>query len=107
VRLFCAKSFLVSEKETTNAMSNSNAIAPQVGGALSQSLLLKLDRQNYTLWKTMVLAIVKGHQFEGYLSGTLACPSEFVTVEVTPEDRVACKKAVVDQFTIKSMVNGW
>ncbi|XP_062104513.1 uncharacterized protein LOC133815719 [Humulus lupulus] len=42
---------------------------PQHFSTLNQPFSVKLDRYNYTLWKTMVSTIVRGHRLEGYLTG--------------------------------------
>uniref|UniRef100_A0A803PEH4 Integrase catalytic domain-containing protein n=1 Tax=Cannabis sativa TaxID=3483 RepID=A0A803PEH4_CANSA len=66
-----------SSNNTNQASQLPNAFAPPT---LNQPFSLKLDRNNYTLWKTMVSTIVRGHRLHGYLSGTLMCPPEFVMV---------------------------
>uniref|UniRef100_A0A803PPY9 GAG-pre-integrase domain-containing protein n=1 Tax=Cannabis sativa TaxID=3483 RepID=A0A803PPY9_CANSA len=45
---------------------------PQHFSTLNQPFSLKLDRNNYTLWKTMVSTIVRGHRLEGYLTEAIA-----------------------------------
>lgn len=50
---------------------------------LSQPFSLKLDRNNFPLWKTMVFTIIRGHRLEGYLNGQKTCPAEYITVEPT------------------------
>uniref|UniRef100_A0A803NZ12 Integrase catalytic domain-containing protein n=1 Tax=Cannabis sativa TaxID=3483 RepID=A0A803NZ12_CANSA len=44
---------------------------------LNQPFSLKLDKNNFTLWKTMVSTIVRGHRLDGFLNGTKPCPLEF------------------------------
>lgn len=48
---------------------------------LSQPFSLKLDRNNFPLWKTMVFTIIRGHRLEGYLNGQKECPPEVLCVD--------------------------
>ncbi|RVW29631.1 hypothetical protein CK203_100968 [Vitis vinifera] len=45
---------------------------------LSTTLLIKLDRDNFLLWKSQVLPIARGHGIEGCLFGTKPQPPEFL-----------------------------
>lgn len=76
-----------ANRPQTESTSNSNAvISPILGGnhftlfgmSLTQTHSIKLDRDNYLLWKNMILPIIRGHNLEGYLLGTKVCPSEFI-----------------------------
>uniref|UniRef100_A0A803P2C0 Integrase catalytic domain-containing protein n=1 Tax=Cannabis sativa TaxID=3483 RepID=A0A803P2C0_CANSA len=49
-----------------------------VGNTLTQPFSIKLDRNNYTLWRNLVSTIIMGHRLEGYVNGTKPCPTEFV-----------------------------
>ena len=99
-------------------VNNSAVVVPQFGSVLSQSVALKLDRSNYTLWKTVVSTIIRGHQLDGFISGTNVCPPEYVTVEmpVTTADKVVGKQAVVSResnpkfgkwIVTDSLLKGW
>ncbi|KAF4383044.1 hypothetical protein F8388_009075 [Cannabis sativa] len=48
------------------------------GNTLTQPFSIKLDRNNYTLWRNLVSTIIRGHRLEGYVNGTKPCPTEFV-----------------------------
>lgn len=39
------------------------------GVNLTQAVSVKLDRNNFLLWKNMILPIVQGHNLEGYILG--------------------------------------
>nr|KYP31890.1 hypothetical protein KK1_047566 [Cajanus cajan] len=39
---------------------------------------VKLDRDNYPLWKSLVISIVKGCRLDGHMLGTKECPEEFI-----------------------------
>ncbi|KAF4370977.1 hypothetical protein F8388_002870 [Cannabis sativa] len=60
------------------------------GNTLTQPFSIKLDRNNYTLWRNLVSTIIRGHRLEGYVNGTKPCPTEFVGApgngENTPAD---------------------
>ncbi|KAF4346653.1 hypothetical protein G4B88_009916 [Cannabis sativa] len=58
-----------------------NMLIRQVGSTLTQSFALKLDKNNYFLWKTMVSAIVRGHRLDGYRTGGRSKPDEFLPTE--------------------------
>ncbi|KAM6568773.1 hypothetical protein CsatB_016758 [Cannabis sativa] len=52
---------------------------------LNQPFSLKLDRNNFTLWKTMVSTIIRGHRLDGFVNGTRPCPPEFIQTENAAE----------------------
>jgi len=39
---------------------------------------VKFDRDNYPLWKSLVISIVKGCRLDGHMLGTKECPEEFI-----------------------------
>ena len=61
------------------AASASNIVVPQFGSSLNQAFSLKLDRHNFSLWRTVVTSIARGHRLEGYLTGTSLKPLELIT----------------------------
>lgn len=40
-------------------------------------LTLKLDRTNYSFWKTQVIPALRAHNLEGFILGTNVCPPRF------------------------------
>uniref|UniRef100_A0A803QCY3 Integrase catalytic domain-containing protein n=1 Tax=Cannabis sativa TaxID=3483 RepID=A0A803QCY3_CANSA len=58
--------------------TNPQLHVPHHFSTLKQPFSLKLDMNNYSLWKTMVSTIVRGHRLDGFLNGTNVCPSEYV-----------------------------
>lgn len=57
-------------------------------GSSSQLLpknIIKLDRNNYILWKSQVLSTLRGHGLEGYVDGSHKCPSKFVASSLIKE----------------------
>ncbi|KAK0607470.1 hypothetical protein LWI29_015583 [Acer saccharum] len=84
--------------QTTGATDASSSTAPMMtqqpsvvssitpfGNSMGKSFAIKLDRNNYTLWKTMVTTVIKGHRLDGYLFGTCPCPPEFILTEITAQ----------------------
>lgn len=66
----------VQQMVSTAAILNSQAqsqspVVPHFGSTSNQPFALKLYRNNVTLWRTMVSAIVRGHRLDGYLKGTI------------------------------------
>lgn len=42
------------------------------------TLPLKLDRNNYILWRSQVIPAIRGHNLEAFIDGTSFCPPEFL-----------------------------
>ncbi|KAL5563628.1 hypothetical protein UlMin_033375 [Ulmus minor] len=42
---------------------------------------VKLNHENYLLWKSMVLPVIRGNRLEGFIKGTKECPPEFIIKE--------------------------
>lgn len=77
--------------------------------SLNQPFSLKLDHNNFILWKTMVSTIVRGHRLHGYLSGTKSCPPEFLPAEGgTGEDDELQINTEYEQWIINDqLLMGW
>lgn len=73
----------IASLSTPNGALSSSVVVPQFGSTLNQSFSLKLDRHNFSLWRTVVSSIVRGHRLEGYLTGTTVKPQEMVSDLVT------------------------
>ena len=56
--------------------------------SVNQTITIKLDDSNYLVWKMQLLNIVIANGLEGYLDGSMVCPSQFLdagsTVPVAP-----------------------
>ncbi|KAK9130042.1 hypothetical protein Sjap_010529 [Stephania japonica] len=55
---------------------SSSVIAP-FGHSLSQSMSVKLNENNYLLWKTLLMPAIKGYNLDGILLGEVPCPHKF------------------------------
>lgn len=79
-------SSFASSLKTPYTLTNSSALDsvanlvknPLAPSTLSQTISIKLDRNNYLLWQTHVLPILKGYKLEGFVNGTKACPPQFI-----------------------------
>lgn len=58
----------------THTAASQNSL---VGMNITHSPSVKLDRNNFLLWKNMIMPIIKGHNLDGYLLRTNECPPEF------------------------------
>lgn len=52
-----------------NANPSSNSSFFSIGGMLAQPSSLKLDIDNLLLWQNMILQVLRGYKFEGFLTG--------------------------------------
>jgi hypothetical protein len=44
---------------------------------------VKLDRDNYPLWKSLVLPLIRGCKLDVYMLGIKECPDQFITSNET------------------------
>ena len=44
---------------------------------------LKLDKSNYTIWKSQILLAIRANDLEGFLDGSHTCPNQLLTGEST------------------------
>ncbi|KAK9110858.1 hypothetical protein Sjap_018918 [Stephania japonica] len=72
---------------STSGSSGSTTQHPAMtpfGNSLNQIVSMKLDRNNFLVWKAMVLPIFRGCRLDGHLLGTLKSPSEFLPESSDP-----------------------
>lgn len=62
--------------ESSTPSLNLNKTTPLVS-TLNQLYYVKLDRANYLLWQSIVMATIKGNKLEGYVLSTKPCPTKF------------------------------
>jgi histone deacetylase 1/2 len=55
---------------------------------LPSSISVKLDRENFPLWKSLVLPIIRGCKLDGYILGTKECPDQFITSTETSGKKI-------------------
>ena len=51
----------------------------QSNSSYSFVIPIKLDQNNFILWRTQVLASIKGNDLEGFINGDLKCPEKFIS----------------------------
>ena len=67
--------------------------------ALSTTVSVRLNIDNYLLWKSLVLPLIRGCKLDGYILGIKECPEPFVTTsEKTQKNqswlwRVDCRRS--------------
>ena len=61
--------------------SSSSDNLPQTK-VLNQTLLIKLDRNNYILWKTQMENVIFANGFEDYIDGLKVCPPKETSTSV-------------------------
>ncbi|CAI9776439.1 unnamed protein product [Fraxinus pennsylvanica] len=75
-----------------NAQSATSTLMPSTLGRnqmqsfginLTQVPPIKLDMNNFLLWKNMVISIIKGHNLEGFITEMRTCPAEFLAIQTT------------------------
>ncbi|KAK9139579.1 hypothetical protein Scep_009261 [Stephania cephalantha] len=55
-------------------MSGPSSVIDPFGHALSRSISIKLDENNYPLWKTLMMPSIRGHNLDGIMLGEVPCP---------------------------------
>lgn len=65
---------LVIQSKTMASAANTNN-----KNDLPSSISVKLDRDNFPLWQSLVLPIIRGCRLEGYMLGTKECPEQYIT----------------------------
>ncbi|KAL2475256.1 Uncharacterized protein Adt_35992 [Abeliophyllum distichum] len=81
---FSNQSHSSNSNPTTQVPALINNLSP-FGMNLTQAATVKLDRDNFLLWKNVIMHVVRGHGLEGYLLGTKECPPQFINIQVTAE----------------------
>ncbi|TXG47047.1 hypothetical protein EZV62_026341 [Acer yangbiense] len=57
----------------------------QSGHPLGSYCSVKLNHENYLLWKNLVLPVIRGNRLEGFITGTRKCPPKYVPAIVSEE----------------------
>jgi hypothetical protein len=71
---------------------------------LPSTISVKLDRDNYLLWQSLVLQIVRGCKLDGYMLGTKECPEQFIT---NTDSTKKLNPAFEDWQTYDQQLLGW
>ncbi|KAL2525046.1 Uncharacterized protein Adt_10100 [Abeliophyllum distichum] len=79
----------MANTESTNHSASSSLLSSLLGGNyhspfgmnLTQTPAIKLEKNNFLLWKNMIMSIIRCHNLEGFILGTKVCPPEFTAVQ--------------------------
>ncbi|KAL2498366.1 Uncharacterized protein Adt_23916 [Abeliophyllum distichum] len=101
---------------TTNSSSTAQVpvhisnFAP-FGMNLTQAASVKLDKNNFLLWKNVIMPIVRGHGLEGYLLGTNECPLQIISTQITTEAGVMVRSSPHPEYSrwmsVDQLLMGW
>lgn len=82
-----------------------NIMSSTFGHPLSNVLTVKLDNNNYLLWRGMVLAILLGQLVDGYILGTKTKPEEVLPSSTSGEK---IPTPLYEEWnTIDQALSGW
>lgn len=77
--------FLIMSSSTSTNSSNSQPAkdpnlfsSKPLASTLSQLCSVKLDINNFILWESSVLPIIKGHRLKGFILGSKKCLQQFI-----------------------------
>ncbi|OMO79651.1 hypothetical protein CCACVL1_13538 [Corchorus capsularis] len=56
------------------SLSTSNAATTN----FNHPVQVRLDRNNFLLWRSQLLPVIRGHNLVGFIDGTLSCPSQTI-----------------------------
>lgn len=63
--------------QAATATPNANSSVTQTVTSFTFINPIKLDKSNYTIWKSQILYSVRANGFEGFLDDTKCCPDQF------------------------------
>jgi hypothetical protein len=81
------KPILQNTSNLDMATARSSSSASPAMNSLGQSVLEKLSRENFILWKAQVLATIRGACLYGYLDGTVKAPTKEIHVQLQDNTR--------------------
>ena len=53
---------------------------------------IKLDRSNYTIWKSQILSVIRANNLEGFLDGSRTCPNQLL-----PDESTSTNAAIISE----------
>lgn len=111
----------ISDSSSTNPGTTNLSSTAQVpvlgsnftpfGMNLTQAASVKLDKDNFLLWKNVIMPIVRGHGLEGYLLGTNECPHQSINTQITTETGVMVRTSPNPEYSrwmsTDQLLMGW
>ena len=74
--------------QTSGISATSRTFTTPLGSFCS----VKLNHDNFLLWKSMVLPLIRGNKMEGFITGAKECPPEFIEVTEEGADEAELKE---------------
>ena len=71
----------MASSSSVNTTNSATHTIPQTNpNTFNFTVPIKLDRQNYLMWKSQVLPSIRGNELEGFINNTKPCPNKFLVV---------------------------
>ena len=86
------------------ASSSSNPNVNQTISSFTFTNPIKLDRSNYTIWKSQILSTIRANGLESLLDGTRKCPNQFHNQE---EASLSSDRVIVAEPQENPEFNNW
>lgn len=83
-------------------VNNQNRVTPLMT-TLNQMCFVKLERNNYLLWSSMVMSVIRGNKLEGFILGTKQRPDMFIC----ENDEEKLNLAFEGWSTVDKLLLGW
>ena len=97
-----------SERTTVQTFINASRAGGQQGNALGSYCSVKLNHENYLLWKNMVLPVIRGNRLEGFITGSKKCPPEFITTIEENGDAEIGENPAYEEWVVQDQILlGW
>ena len=67
-------------EQTQNQLIGTQSVLPPLPNlhSLNQSLTMKLDEDNYLIWKNQLLNVIIANGLEDFIDGSRSCPTRFL-----------------------------
>ena len=79
--LVCQRGSTLAPAPTTSVSAVSNVTTSGLFSATLVLIPLKLDRANYSFWRSLILPSVRAFDLEDFLLGTRICPMRYVSLQ--------------------------
>ncbi|KAI9198055.1 hypothetical protein LWI28_009229 [Acer negundo] len=75
-----------STRDLSSSLLGNQKMTSHAGNPLGSYCSVKLNHENYLLWKNLVLLVIHGNRMEGYITGAKKCPPEYIITNLEQED---------------------